>query len=145
MDKKTAGKKKQFKPKVLAFTCLWCGVGKNETNPVEVFSDFKLIKLMCSGRINTALALQTFEKGADGIIVFGCPEGKCHYCIGNQNALEEKKTIKEMLTILGIKPERFKLALDDFREDNKFESEISKFVKEIRRLGPSPISITEKT
>ncbi|TES90185.1 MAG: hydrogenase iron-sulfur subunit [Candidatus Cloacimonadota bacterium] len=145
MSKKSTKKEKRFKPNVIAFACLWCGVGKNELNPVEVFSDFNLIKLMCSGRLNTALVLQTFEKGADGVVVFGCPEGKCHYSTGNQNALEEQKTIKAILTLLGMKPERFKLKLDDFSEDDKFDEAIEKFIKGLRGFGPSPISITEKT
>lgn len=144
MDKKITKKKKQYKPKVIAFTCLWCGAGKNEMTPVEKFSEFTLIKLMCSGRINTALALQTFEKGADGIIVFGCPEGKCHYCIGNQNALDEQKTIKEMLTLLGMNPKRFTLLLDDFSEEKRFDSSVGEFLKEIRGLGRSPLTINEK-
>lgn len=136
-------KKEGFKPKIIAFACHWCGVGQNEINAIEDFPDFKLIKLMCSGRINTPLVLKTFEKGADGVMVFGCPEGKCHYNFGNLSALEESRTIKEMIEILGIEQERFKLKLDFFSEDGKLDSVVSEFVEGVKKLGPSPIHISD--
>ena len=131
--------KKDFKPKVIAFACHWCGVGKNEINAVEDFPDFKLIKLMCSGRINTALILKAFEKGADGVIAFGCPEGKCHYNFGSSNAAQEYKTAKALIELLGIKPERLRLELDFFSENGKLEKVMGEFVQGIKKIGPSPL------
>lgn len=136
MEKKHEG----FKPKIIAFACHWCGVGKNEINAIEDFPDFRLIKLMCSGRINTSLILRTFEKGADGVIVFGCPEDKCHYNFGNRNAEEESQIIKEMIKLLGMEQERFILELDFFSEDDKLDSVVNGFVEGIKKLGPSPIT-----
>jgi F420-non-reducing hydrogenase iron-sulfur subunit len=131
--------KKDFKPKVIAFACHWCGVGKNEINAVEDFPDFKLIKLMCSGRINTALILKAFEKGADGVIAFGCPEGKCHYNFGSSNAAKEYKTAKSLIELLGIEPERLRLELNFFAENGKLDKVISEFVQGIKKVGPSPL------
>lgn len=131
--------KKDFKPKVVAFACHWCGVGKNEINAVEDFPDFKLIKLMCSGRINSALILKAFEKGADGVIAFGCPEGKCHYNFGNRNAEEECRIAQSFCHLLGIEAERLKLELDFFSEDGKLNSVIDEFVGGIKKIGPSSL------
>jgi len=131
--------KKDFKPKVIAFACHWCGVGKNEINAVEDFPDFKLIKLMCSGRINSGLILKAFEKGADGVIAFGCPEGKCHYNFGSSNAAREYKTARSLIDLLGIEPERLRLELEFFSENGKLDSVISDFVEGIKKAGPSPL------
>jgi F420-non-reducing hydrogenase iron-sulfur subunit len=136
--------KKDFKPKVIAFACHWCGVGKNEISAVEDFPDFKLIKLMCSGRINAALILKAFEKGADGVIAFGCPEGKCHYNFGSSNAAREYQTAKSLIDLLGIEPERLRLELDFFSEDGKLDRVIKEFVQGIKGVGPSPLSASNQ-
>jgi len=136
--------KKDYKPKVVAFACHWCGVGKNEINAVEDFPDFKLIKLMCSGRINSALILKAFEKGADGVIAFGCPEGKCHYNFGNRNATEEYKIAQSLIHLLGIEPERLRLELDFFSEDGKLDSVINEFVGGIKKIGPTPLMVIDE-
>lgn len=133
-------KKQETQLNIIAFGCYWCGAGKDDINAVDDFGDYKLIKLLCSGRINTALVLQTFEKGADGIMVFGCAKGKCHYQEGNLSALEQQTTIRALLSMLGIEPERFRIELDDFSKDGKRESVMNTFTKELKRLGPSPIN-----
>lgn len=144
MIKKMSENQKDFKPKVIAFACHWCGVGKNEINAVEDFPDFKLIKLMCSGRINTALILKAFEKGADGVIAFGCPEGKCHYNFGSSSAAREYQTAKSLIELLGIEPERLRLELDFFSEDGKLDKVIKEFVQGIKEVGPSPLSASSQ-
>lgn len=136
--------KKDFKPKVIAFACHWCGVGKNEINAVEDFPEFKLIKLMCSGRINSGLILKAFEKGADGVIAFGCPEGKCHYNFGSTNAASEYKIARSLIDLLGIEPERLRLELDFFSENGKLDRVIKEFVQGIRKVGPSPLSASNE-
>jgi F420-non-reducing hydrogenase iron-sulfur subunit len=133
---------KSYKPKIIAFACHWCGVGKNEITAVEDFSDFKLIKLMCSGRVNSSLVLKTFSKGADGIIVFGCEKGKCHYNFGNENAIKESETIVKMMELLGIESERFRLELGFFNEKEKLNSVVKEFVKGLKKLGPGPMAVS---
>lgn len=136
---------KDFKPKVVAFACHWCGVGKNEINAVEDFPNFKLIKLMCSGRINSALILKAFEIGADGVIAFGCPEGKCHYNFGNRNAAEEYKIAQSLIHLLGIEQERLRLELDFFSEDGRLDSVINEFIGGIKKIGPSPLLVLNES
>ena len=137
-------KKKAFEPKVVAFACHWCGVGKNEINAVEDFPNFKLIKLMCSGRINSALILKAYEKGADGVIAFGCPEGKCHYNFGSKSAAQEYEVAQSLIKLLGIEPQRLRLELDFFSEDGKLDSVINEFVGGIKKIGPNPLWIKEE-
>jgi F420-non-reducing hydrogenase iron-sulfur subunit len=135
---------KDFKPRVVAFACHWCGVGKNEINAVEDFPDFRLIKLMCSGRINSALILKALQKGADGVIAFGCAEGKCHYNFGNKNAAEEYKIAQSLIHLLGIEPQRLRLELDFFSEDGKLDSVIKEFVDGLKKIGPSPLRVVNE-
>lgn len=141
MSKQSSKKdKKGRKLNIIAFGCYWCGAGENDIRRIEDFGNYQLIKLMCSGRINAALVLQTFERGADGVLVFGCAEGKCHYQEGNMNALEQEKTIRQILAILGIEPQRFRVVLDDFGSNGKRDLVMRDFSKEIGDLGPSPIN-----
>jgi coenzyme F420-reducing hydrogenase delta subunit len=141
MSTRDASKMKQPKKlNIIAFGCYWCGAGENDINAIEDFNNYKLIKLMCSGRINTALILQTFERGADGVVVFGCAEGKCHYQEGNLNALDQQKTIKALLIMLGIEPQRFKVELDDFSKNGTRDQVMAAFLKEVKGFGPSPIN-----
>jgi F420-non-reducing hydrogenase iron-sulfur subunit len=137
---KSTKSKKNKKLNIIAFGCYWCGAGENDINAIEDFESYRLIKLMCSGRINTALVLQTFERGADGVMVFGCAEGKCHYQEGNLNALQQQTVIRGILKMLGIEPQRFRVALDDFSKDGNRDGMMNDFLKEIKGYGPSPIN-----
>jgi len=139
---KKMNQKKEFEPKVIAFACHWCGVGRNEINPVEDFSNFKLVKLLCSGRINTALILKAFEKGADGVVVFGCPEGKCHYNFGNKNAIKECELSKSLLDLLGVNAKRLKVELGFLNENGKLDEVMDEFIEDIKKLGPNPLRVS---
>ena len=121
---------------IIAFGCYWCGAGENDLSAAEDFGNYTLIKLLCAGRINTALILRAFEKGADGVVVLGCPEGKCHYQEGNMNALAQEKVIKPILKMLGIEPERFRIALDDLSKDGKRDKIMRAFLEEMKGYGP---------
>ncbi|KPL03157.1 MAG: hypothetical protein AMJ90_03745 [candidate division Zixibacteria bacterium SM23_73_2] len=130
-----------FQPKIIAFACHWCGIGRNEINPVEEFPKFKLIKLLCTGRISSALLLKTFEKGADGVVVFGCPEGKCHYNFGNKNAIKECKLSQSMLDLLGMNGKRLRSEFDFFDQDGGLDEIMDEFVQNVKELGPNPLRI----
>jgi len=139
--RKKMNHKQEFKPKIVAFACHWCGVGRNEINPVEDFPGFKLVKLLCTGRISAALILKTFERGADGVMIFGCPEGKCHYNFGNKNVIKECELTEPLLDLLGVNATRLKLELDFFDQDGRLDAVMDEFVQDVRRLGPNPLRV----
>ncbi len=107
-------------------------------------SDVKVVELPCSGKIDVLYLLKTFENGADGVMVVGCPEGDCHYMEGNLRARKRVEIARKLLEEIGIEPERlqmfnFKAATDDFGQICRDLSE------KIQALGPSPIKKEAET
>ena len=93
--KKTAKKKpakKVWNPNIVVFACNWCSYAGADTAGVSRIQHqphFRMIRVMCSGRIQPGFVLRAFEKGADGVLVSGCHFGDCHYVFGNHRALEQ--------------------------------------------------------
>lgn len=99
-------------PKVIVFTCNWNAYSGLETAGVAGESyppSVHPIKVMCLGRLHPGLILQAFEKGADGVLLLGCPPGECHYEFGNQRAEEVVREAQAMVRLLGYGEEQLKL------------------------------------
>lgn len=141
---KVVSKKKaeEYDPKILAFACNWCsyagadlaGVSRFQYNP-----SVRIIRVMCSGRIDPGLILTAFEKGMDGIIVSGCHPGDCHYINGNEKAEKTIETTRELIKTLGFEENRLKLQWISAAEGQKFADSINQFVDEMKTLGRSPM------
>ncbi|UCH90090.1 MAG: hydrogenase iron-sulfur subunit [Thermoplasmata archaeon] len=129
-----------FEPKILAFCCNWCsyagadlaGVSRFQYNPHA-----RIIRVMCSGRIDLGLILNAFDKGADGVLVSGCHPGDCHYITGNEKAQVTMELAGELIQTLGLEPERLKLQWISAAEGQKFAESIDEFVETIKNLGES--------
>lgn len=99
-------------PKVIVFTCNWnayCGL---ETAGVEHLSYSPAVhplKVMCLGQISPGIILKAFEKGADGVLLLGCPAGECHFEFGNRRAEEIFQEAKGLVELLGYREEQLKL------------------------------------
>jgi len=82
---------KEFLPKIIAFVCNWCSYGGADiagSKRLQVPSNVRLIRVMCSGRIDPEFVLKAFRTGADGVMILGCHPNDCHYIEGNYNALK---------------------------------------------------------
>jgi F420-non-reducing hydrogenase iron-sulfur subunit len=97
---------------------------------------FRVVRTMCSGRIEPEFVLSAFRKGADGVLITGCHPGDCHYMTGNYKALRRYYMVRILLHELGIDERRFKLEWISAGEGGKFQHVINDFVKEIADLGP---------
>jgi len=91
---------------------------------------------MCSGRVEPTFILYAFSRGADGVMVAGCPPGDCHYTSGNYKTRRRVMLLKKTLPQLGIEPERLRLEWIPADEGTKFQSALNAFIGEIARLGP---------
>jgi len=61
-------------PSILAFVCNWCayaGADLAGVSRMQYPANVRLIRLMCTGRVNHGFLLKAFLKGADGILVSG--------------------------------------------------------------------------
>lgn len=129
----------QFEPVIIGFTCNWCsyraadmaGIGRMKYAP-----NVRLIRLMCSGRLDPTFILKAFAGGADGVLVSGCHPGDCHYVEQNYKTMRRYYLLKKMLTQMGIEPQRIKLLWASAAEGHIFAEEVTKFTEEVRALGP---------
>lgn len=129
----------QFEPLVIGFTCNWCSYRAADmagTGRVKYPPNVRLVRLMCSGRLDPTFVLKALSKGADGVLITGCHPGECHYLIQNYKALRRVKLLKRTLEPMGIDPARVKLVWASAAEGVHLAHEIAEFVEEIRALGP---------
>jgi len=132
-----------FEPDILGFACNWCGyAGADQAgmNKMQYPANIKLARVMCLGRVDTTLILEAFRKGFDGVMLIGCHIGDCHYVSGNKNAVIVVDRMKEILSYLGIQPERLKLEEVSAGEGPLFVKVVKSFVREIEALGPSELA-----
>lgn len=134
---------KEFEPRILAFTCNWCsyaGADFAGTSRFSYPSNIRIIRLMCSGRVNPSFVFRAFEKGADGVLVSGCHPGTCHYIGGNLEAEKRMENTKKILELLGISPDRLRLEWISASEGEKFAETTRDFTKKIGEMGASPLT-----
>ena len=134
----------EFRPIVVGFLCNWCCYGGADLAGVSRFqypAHLRVIRQMCSGRVDLEFILRSFIKGADGVFVGGCHLGDCHYNPeGNYDALGNSMIAKRMLAHIGINPERLRLEWVSAGEGNRFaevQSQIAGVMKELGPLGSS--------
>ncbi len=133
-DKKTA-----FEPNILGFLCNWCcytaadsaGVGRFQYPP-----NLRVIRMMCTGRLDPSFPIEALSVGADGVFVGGCHLGECHYQDGNYHALISAGFVHVILKHLGVDNRRFLIEWASAAEGPRFVKIITNFTEEVRKLGP---------
>jgi F420-non-reducing hydrogenase iron-sulfur subunit len=129
----------KFEPKILGFLCNWCAYAGADLAGVSRFqypSNIRVIRVMCSGRVDPVHIFDAFKNGIDGVAVLGCHPGDCHYLTGNYEAENKMKMTKKVLEIIGIDPQRLYLDWVSAAEGKRFSEVISEFTDEIRTIGP---------
>ena len=129
----------QFEPVIVGFTCNWCSYRAADaagTARVKYAPNIRLIRLMCSGRLDPSFVMKALAGGADGVLITGCHPGDCHYVEQNYKALRRFLLLRRTLMGFGMEPERIKLIWASAAEGVKLAHEIDSFVEEIRKLGP---------
>ena len=129
----------KWRPRIIAFFCNWCtytaadlaGVSRMKYAP-----NMRIIRVMCSGRIDPQFVLEAFAKGADGVLIGGCHPNDCHYSEGNYKALRRFHLLRRMLNDMGIKPDRFRLEWISASEGDKVKFVMNDMVQKILALGP---------
>ena len=131
-----------FKPRVIVFCCNWCayaGADLAGVSRLKISPHFRIVRTMCSGRVDPELVLQSFLAGADGIMIAGCHPGECHYMEGNYKTMRTTAFLRRLLAGFGIEPERLALEWVSASEGAKFQHVINDFVEKVKELGPSPV------
>ncbi len=133
----------EFEPKIVAFVCNWCsyaGADKAGGQKLDYPANVRLIRIMCSGRVDPQFVMKAFRDGADGVLVMGCHFGDCHYRNGNHKTARRFVLFERMLEQFGIEKERFGLEWVAAGEGKKFQDVATKRTEMIKKLGPLKIS-----
>lgn len=144
IKKDKVGSKKTFEPRILAFCCNWCsyaGADLAGISRIQYPTNIRIIRVMCSGRIEPIHIFSAFESAADGVIVSGCHPGDCHYISGNLRAEEMITKLKKLFNIIGFDDRRLRLQWVSASEGQIFAEYIKEFVELIRTLGPNTLDI----
>lgn len=130
---------KPFEPTIIGFTCNWCSYRAADlagTARVKYAPNIRLVRLMCSGRLDPTFVMKALAGGADGVLITGCHPGECHYIEQNYKALRRFLLLRRTLEQMGIEPQRVQLVWASAAEGVKLANEINRVVEEIRALGP---------
>ncbi len=129
----------EFEPNIVAFLCNWCsyaGADLAGTSRAQYPPNVKVIRVMCSSRINPLFLINTLQQGADGVLIGGCHPGDCHYVQGNYFARRKFGLIKSLMEQVGVDPARVKMAWVSASEGSKFAELIQELSDELREIGP---------
>jgi len=128
-----------WEPKILAFLCNWCsyaGADLAGTSRLKYPPQIRIIKLPCTGRIDTMFMMRAFRDGADGVLVSGCHPGDCHYTSGNYIARRRFLLFRELMQFVGLEPERLHFSWVSAAEGAKFVDVVKKVTDSVRAVGP---------
>ena len=128
-----------FEPVIIGFTCNWCSYRAADlagTARVKYPPNVRLIRLMCSGRLDPTFVLKAYAEGADAVLVSGCHPGECHYIEQNYKALRRFQLLQRTIEALGIEPGRLQLVWASAAEGVRLANEIARVTEEVRALGP---------
>lgn len=128
-----------FEPKIAVLCCNWCtyaGADLAGTSRMKYAPNVRIIRVMCSGRIDPAFVLRAFKDGADGVVIAGCHPGDCHYVNGNLKTMRRFPALEAMLEQFGIEPARVRLEWISASEGDLFVALANEMTEAVRALGP---------
>lgn len=126
-------------PRIVGFFCTWCtylAADLAGTSRIKYSPNVRVVRVMCSGRIDPQFVLDAFARGADGVLIGGCHPGDCHYQQGNYSCLRRARLLTRLLRQMGIEEERFRLEWISAAEGDRVRVVIDDMVEKLRKLGP---------
>ena len=128
-----------FEPRIVGFLCNWCsytGADLAGTSRLEYLPNCRVIRVMCSGRVDPTFIIKAFAMGADGVLVSGCHPGDCHYIEGNYKTMRRIPLLRNMLEQFGIDRDRLRLTFVSASEGELWANIVNEFTARIKELGP---------
>jgi F420-non-reducing hydrogenase iron-sulfur subunit len=128
-----------FQPKILAFLCNWCAYAGADLAGISRFQyppTIRVVRVMCSGRVDPIFIPEGMLSGFDGVMVLGCHPGDCHYLTGNIQAEKKMRLTGEALEMAGIEKGRFMLDWVSAGEGQRFAEVVRDFTQALKDLGP---------
>ena len=131
-----------YEPKILGLLCNWCsytGADLAGTSRIQYPANIRVVRVMCSARVDPTFVLDALSKGADGVLICGCHPGDCHYSEGNYKAMRRFALLRQLLKAYGIENERVRLEWVSASEGQRFADIVTDLTERVRALGPSRI------
>lgn len=128
-----------FQPKIVGFLCNWCSYRAADlagTSRIPMEPTVRIVRLMCSGRVDPTFVLKALSMGADGVLIAGCHPGECHYLEQNYKTIRRFAMLRHMLRALGVPDERVQLVWASAAEGTRLAEAVNQLTEDIRRLGP---------
>ena len=128
-----------FEPKLVGFLCNWCsytGADLAGTARMKYPPNLRVIRVMCSGRVDPNFILEALARGADGVLVLGCHPGDCHYTEGNYKCQRRLPLTRKLAEQMGVDPRRIRLEWVSASEGARFTQVVTEFTEQVRALGP---------
>ena len=132
----------EFEPKILGFLCNWCsyaGADLAGVSRLQYPPNIRVIRVMCSARVNPVFIFKALLGGVDGVLISGCHPGDCHYMKGNYYTRRRITAVKKLLDTVGIEPDRVRLEWVSASEGIRFADTVRDFTETIKKLGPNPL------
>jgi F420-non-reducing hydrogenase iron-sulfur subunit len=138
----------EFNPTIVSFLCNWCsytGADLAGTSRMKYSPNVRVIRVMCSGRVDPTFVLTAFQEGADGVMICGCHPGDCHYHEGNYKCLRRYHLLQKYIQQMGIHSDRLRLAWISASEGKQFAQLADEMTEAVTALGPCKIKETMET
>jgi F420-non-reducing hydrogenase iron-sulfur subunit len=129
-------------PKIVGFLCNWCsyaGADLAGTGRIQYPENIRIIRVMCSGSVDSIYVLRALFEGADAVLIAGCHPGDCHYVDGNFKARRKFVLLKSILGTLGLEDERIWLRWVSASEGKKFAETVTEINDDCKMRGQNPI------
>jgi F420-non-reducing hydrogenase iron-sulfur subunit len=130
---------KEWKPRIVAFFCNWCTYTAADlagVSRLKYAANIRVIRLMCSGRVDPQFIVDALTRGADAVLIGGCHPNDCHYVEGNYKCLRRFQMLKRMIVDMGLEPERLRLEWISAAEGEKVKRVVNEMVGQVQKLGP---------
>lgn len=134
-------KLKEWKPFIMGIFCNWCsfaGADQAGTSRMQRPANLRIMRVMCSGRVQPQWILEALKQGADGVLVCGCHIGDCHYVEGNFKTVRRMPVLFTMIEQFGIDPKRVKFEFVSASEGAELTEIVKEFSEELEEIGPGP-------
>jgi coenzyme F420-reducing hydrogenase delta subunit len=136
-----------YEPKILSFLCNWCAYAGADLAGISRFQyppNTRVIRVMCSGRVDPVFIPEAFLAGFDGTMLLGCHPGDCHYLTGNFQAEKKIHLTRKLFEMAGVGSERILLDWVSAGEGERFAQVVDRFVETIRQIGPFDLDEANK-
>ena len=129
-------------PLILAFCCHYCAYAAADlagSMRLQYPDNVRVLRLPCTGKVEVNHILAAFERGVDGVMVAGCLEGGCHFLEGNLRARKRVDRAKQILSEIGLEPERLEMYNLSSAEGARFAEIVTEMSERLAKLDPSPL------